>query len=421
MGYLQQVITLVEEAQSAKSRTQNLANKAAAWLAFVAIGAGIITSVGWVWLGQDVSFILERTVTVMVISCPHALGLAIPLVVAISTAMSAKNGLLIRNRTAFENARKITALVFDKTGTLTKGVFQLSRVEVFGESDENESLAIAAGLEQHSEHPIATGLLEGARARSLSIPGVSNFETITGKGIQGTVDGQSYSVVSSKFVQEQGISVPEGGMAGSTEVYLLRGKELLARMSLADEIRPESKEAVQTLRKRGIKLYMATGDGESTAKAVSDELELDGYFSRVMPEKKVEVIKDLQKQGHFVAMTGDGVNDAPALATADIGIAVGSGTDVAASTADIVLVRSNPADIAQLILFGRATYSKMIQNLVWATGYNAIALPLATGFIPGIVISPAVGAVFMSLSTIIVAINAQLLKRKARRVSHANS
>ncbi len=420
-SYLQQVITLVEEAQSAKSRTQNLANKAAAWLAFVAIGAGIITSVGWVWLGQDVSFILERTVTVMVISCPHALGLAIPLVVAISTAMSAKNGLLIRNRTAFENARKITALVFDKTGTLTKGVFQLSRVEVFGESDENESLAIAAGLEQHSEHPIATGLLEGARARSLSIPGVSNFETITGKGIQGTVDGQSYSVVSSKFVQEQGISVPEGGMAGSTEVYLLRGKELLARMSLADEIRPESKEAVQTLRKRGIKLYMATGDGESTAKAVSDELELDGYFSRVMPEKKVEVIKDLQKQGHFVAMTGDGVNDAPALATADIGIAVGSGTDVAASTADIVLVRSNPADIAQLILFGRATYSKMIQNLVWATGYNAIALPLATGFIPGIVISPAVGAVFMSLSTIIVAINAQLLKRKARRVSHANS
>ncbi len=420
-SYLQQVITLVEEAQSAKSRTQNLANKAAAWLAFVAIGAGIITSVGWVWLGQDVSFILERTVTVMVISCPHALGLAIPLVVAISTAMSAKNGLLIRNRTAFENARKITALVFDKTGTLTKGVFQLSRVEVFGESDENQSLAIAAGLEQHSEHPIATGLLEGARARSLSIPGVSNFETITGKGIQGTVDGQSYSVVSSKFVQEQGISVPEGGMAGSTEVYLLRGKELLARMSLADEIRPESKEAVQTLRKRGIKLYMATGDGESTAKAVSDELELDGYFSRVMPEKKVEVIKDLQKQGHFVAMTGDGVNDAPALATADIGIAVGSGTDVAASTADIVLVRSNPADIAQLILFGRATYSKMIQNLVWATGYNAIALPLATGFIPGIVISPAVGAVFMSLSTIIVAINAQLLKRKARRVSHANS
>ena len=420
-SYLQQVITLVEEAQSAKSRTQNLANKAAAWLAFVAIGAGIITSVGWVWLGQDVSFILERTVTVMVISCPHALGLAIPLVVAISTAMSAKNGLLIRNRTAFENARKITALVFDKTGTLTKGVFQLSRVEVFGESDENQSLAIAAGLGQHSEHPIATGLLEGARARSLSIPGVSNFETITGKGIQGTVDGQSYSVVSSKFVQEQGISVPEGGMAGSTEVYLLRGKELLARMSLADEIRPESKEAVQTLRKRGIKLYMATGDGESTAKAVSDELELDGYFSRVMPEKKVEVIKDLQKQGHFVAMTGDGVNDAPALATADIGIAVGSGTDVAASTADIVLVRSNPADIAQLILFGRATYSKMIQNLVWATGYNAIALPLATGFIPGIVISPAVGAVFMSLSTIIVAINAQLLKRKARRVSHANS
>ncbi len=417
-SYLQQVISLVEEAQSAKSKTQNLANKAAAWLAFVAIGAGIITSVGWALLGQDTSFILERTVTVMVISCPHALGLAIPLVVAISTAMSAKNGLLIRNRTAFENSRNISALVFDKTGTLTKGVFQLSSVETFADVSEDQSISIAGGLEQHSEHPIATGLLEGAKSRSLSLPEVTDFETITGRGIQGRVDGTDYSVVSSKHVEEQGLSIPEGGLAGSTEVYLLRGKgaqsTILARLSLADEIRPESKEAVKALRKKGIKLFMATGDSESTAKAVSDELELDGYYSRVMPEKKVEVIKDLQKQGHFVAMTGDGVNDAPALATADIGIAVGSGTDVAASTADIVLVRSNPSDIARLILFGRATYSKMVQNLIWATGYNAIALPLATGFIPGIVISPAVGAVFMSLSTIIVAINAQLLKRKAK-------
>lgn len=421
-SYLQQVINLVEEAQSAKSRTQNLANKAAAWLAFVAIGAGIITSVGWALIGENASFILERTVTVMVISCPHALGLAIPLVVAISTAMSAKNGLLIRNRTAFENSRRITALVFDKTGTLTKGVFQLSRIDTFADLSENEALAIAAGLEQHSEHPIATGLLDGAKGRSLSLPEVSNFETITGRGIQGTVDGAQYSVVSAKHVEEQGLSIPDGGLAGSTEVYLMKESSreekgsgtLLARLSLADEIRAESKEAVKALRKKGIKLFMATGDSESTARAVSDELGLDGYYSRVMPEKKVEVIKKLQQDGHFVAMTGDGVNDAPALATADIGIAVGSGTDVAASTADIVLVRSNPSDIARLILFGRATYSKMIQNLVWATGYNAIALPLATGFIPGIVISPAVGAVFMSLSTIIVAINAQLLKRKAR-------
>ena len=412
-SYLNQVIQMVEEAQSAKSRTQNLANQAAAWLAFVAIGAGIITSVGWALLGQDVSYILERTVTVMVISCPHALGLAIPLVVAISTAMSARNGLLIRNRTAFENSRKISALVFDKTGTLTKGVFKLARSDSFSDLDRKEAIQIAASLEQHSEHPIATGILEGARSEDLAMKDVQNFQAITGQGIQGEINGNRYSVVSSRYLEQQGIGIPEGGMPGATEVYLLKEDQLQARLSLSDEIRPESAEAIRTLRKRGIKIYMATGDGEATAKAVSDELKLDGYYSRVMPEKKVEVIKDLQSKGHFVAMTGDGVNDAPALATADIGIAVGSGTDVAAGTADIILVRSNPADIAQLILFGRATYGKMIQNLIWATGYNAIALPLATGFIPGIMISPAVGAVFMSLSTIIVAINAQLLKRKA--------
>ncbi|MCB1302809.1 MAG: heavy metal translocating P-type ATPase, partial [Leptospiraceae bacterium] len=405
------VIDLVNEAQQAKSRTQNLANRAAAWLAFVAIGAGIITSAGWLLMGQELSFVLERTVTVMVISCPHALGLAIPLVVAISTAMSARNGLLIRNRTAFENARKISALVFDKTGTLTKGVFKLARTESFAELSENESLQIAASLEQHSEHPIAAGLLDAAREKDLQIKEVSQFETMTGRGVKGQVDGQMWAVVSSKYLSENAISIPEGGMAGATEVYLLRGDQPAGRLSLADEVRPESKDAVRTLQKRGIKLFMATGDSEATAKAVSDELGLDGYFSRVLPEDKVKVIKDLQKEGHFVAMTGDGVNDAPALATANVGIAVGSGTDVAASTADIVLVRSNPSDIAQLILFGRATYRKMIQNLIWATGYNAIALPLATGFIPGLIISPAVGAIFMSLSTIIVAINAQLLKR----------
>lgn len=416
-SYLNKVITLVEEAQKAKSKTQNLANIAARWLTFIAIGAGTATLVTWISLGKPLDFALERMVTVMVISCPHALGLAIPLVVAISTAVSASKGLLIRNRTAFENARKITAMVFDKTGTLTEGKFGVSRYESLTDDiDKEELLAFAASLEQQSEHPIAQGIVKVAKEAGLTLKKVENFESLTAKGIQGKIDGQNWKVVSPGYLKENNINIPEqaGSDAAETIVFVLLEEKLIGFIALSDQIREESPKAIETLREKGMKLYMATGDNEKTAKAVSDKLGLDGYYSEVLPHQKVDIIKKLQKEGHFVAMTGDGVNDAPALAQANVGIAVGSGTDVAAETADIILVNSNPKDIANLVLFGRATYNKMIQNLAWATGYNAIALPLATGFIPGLVISPAIGAVFMSLSTIIVAINAQLLKRKMK-------
>lgn len=416
-SYLNKVITLVEEAQKAKSKTQNLANIAARWLTFIAIGAGTATLVTWISLGKPLDFALERMVTVMVISCPHALGLAIPLVVAISTAVSASKGLLIRNRTAFENARKITAMVFDKTGTLTEGKFGVSRYESLTDDiDKEELLAFAASLEQQSEHPIAQGIVKVAKEAGLTLKKVENFESLTAKGIQGKIDGQNWKVVSPGYLKENNINIPEqaGSDAAETIVFVLLEEKLIGFIALSDQIREESPKAIETLREKGMKLYMATGDNEKTAKAVSDKLGLDGYYGEVLPHQKVEIIKKLQKEGHFVAMTGDGVNDAPALAQANVGIAVGSGTDVAAETADIILVNSNPKDIANLVLFGRATYNKMIQNLAWATGYNAIALPLATGFIPGLVISPAIGAVFMSLSTVIVAINAQLLKRKMK-------
>ncbi len=416
-SYLNKVITLVEEAQKTKSKTQNLANVAARWLTFIAIGAGTITLVAWISLGKPLDFALERMVTVMVISCPHALGLAIPLVVAISTAVSAGKGLLIRNRTAFENARKITAMVFDKTGTLTEGKFGVSRYEsLSNDMDKKELLSFAASLEQQSEHPIAQGIVKAAKEAGLALKKVENFESLTAKGIQGKIEGKNWKVVSPGYLKENDINIPEqaGSDAAETIVYVLHENQMIGFIALSDQIREESPKAIETLREKGMKLYMATGDNEKTAKAVSEKLGLDGYYSEVLPHQKVEIIKKLQKEEHFVAMTGDGVNDAPALAQANVGIAVGSGTDVAAETADIILVNSNPKDIANLVLFGRATYNKMIQNLAWATGYNAIALPLATGFIPGLVISPAIGAVFMSLSTVIVAINAQLLKRKMK-------
>lgn len=416
-SYLNKVISLVEEAQKAKSKTQNLANIAARWLTFIAIGAGTAALVVWVGMGKPWDFALERMVTVMVISCPHALGLAIPLVVAISTAVSAGRGLLIRNRTAFENARKISVLVFDKTGTLTEGKFGVSRCEsLVNYVSKDDLLSLAASLEQHSEHPIAQGIVKVAKEAKLGMKNVENFESLTAKGIQGKIDGRIWKVVSPLYLKENNIAVPEqaGSDAAETIVFVLADDTLTGFIALADKIREESPKAIEILREKGMKLYMATGDNEKTARAVSDKLGLDGYYSEVLPHQKVEIIKKLQSEGHYVAMTGDGVNDAPALAQADVGIAVGSGTDVAAETADIILVNSNPKDIANLVLFGRATYKKMIQNLAWATGYNVIALPLATGFISGFMISPAIGAVFMSLSTIVVAINAQLLKGKLK-------
>lgn len=416
-SYLNKVITMVQEAQKTKSKMQNLSDRAAKWLTFIALGVGFATLAVWLMLGKDFVFALERMVTVMVISCPHALGLAVPLVVAISTAISAQNGLLIRNRTAFEESRKISAIVFDKTGTLTKGEFGVTRyVSLDPDLDKDEMLRLAGALEQSSEHPIAVGIVQKTKALGLRLPAPENFSAITGKGVQATVEGKEVKVVSPGFLKDQNLPVPDGAWSSAAEtvVFVLIEDKPAGYIALADEIRPESAGAIETFRKNKIKVYMATGDNAIVGKAVSDQLGLDGYYAEVLPHQKVEIVKELQAKGEFVAMTGDGVNDAPALAQADVGIAVGSGTDVAAETADIILVNSNPKDIASLILFGKATYRKMIQNLAWATGYNAVAIPLAAGVLypVGFVLSPAVGAVFMSLSTVIVAINAQMLRRK---------
>ncbi len=416
-SYLNKVITMVQEAQKTKSKMQNLSDRAAKWLTYIALSIGFGTLIFWLALGKDFVFALERMVTVMVISCPHALGLAVPLVVAISTAISAQKGLLIRNRTAFEESRKISALVFDKTGTLTKGDFGVTRYEALKAGfDKKEMLRLAGALEQSSEHPIAVGVMRKIKELNIEIPKAENFEAITGKGVKAKVEGREVKVVSPGYLRDENMAIPEGayGSAAETVVFVLIDDQLAGYIALADEIRPESAAAIQTFKKNHIKVFMATGDNDVVGKAVSEELGLDGYYAEVLPHQKVEIVKELQGKGEFVAMTGDGVNDAPALAQADVGIAVGSGTDVAAETADIILVNSNPKDIANLILFGKATYQKMIQNLAWATGYNAIAIPLAVGVLYpfGFVLSPAIGAVFMSLSTVIVAINAQLLKKK---------
>jgi len=415
-SYLNKVIKMVEEAQKTKSKMQNLSDRAAKWLTYIALAIGFGTLATWLLLGFPFVFALERMVTVMVIACPHALGLAIPLVVAISTAVSAQNGLLIRNRTAFEESRKISAILFDKTGTLTKGDFGVTRIESVDKNyNSDEVLRLSSALEQSSEHPIAVGIIKKVKENNIVIPKLEKFTAITGKGVEAIVEGKDVKVVSPGFLRENNISIPEDAYsdAAETVVFILIDSKLIGFIALADEIRPESAEAIRIFKKNNIKVLMATGDNEKTAKAVSDKLGLDGYYAEVLPHQKVEIIKELQSKGEFVAMTGDGVNDAPALAQANVGIAVGSGTDVAAETADIILVNSNPQDIANLILFGKATYRKMIQNLLWATAYNVVTIPLAAGVLysSGFVLGPAVGAVFMSLSTIIVAINAQLLKR----------
>ena len=414
-SYLSKVIDLVKKAQESKSKTQSLADKAAFWLTIVALTVGFITLVVWYLITRDFSYAIARMATVMVITCPHALGLAIPLVVATSTAQSAKNGLLIRNRTQFENSRKIDTVVFDKTGTLTHGEFAVNFIEVFDDNyTEERVIEFAATLENNSEHPIATGIIKKQEEMGLSTLEMDGFQAIQGKGVEGTIDGKHIMVVSPGYLRENNMEVPrelpEHGV--STDVFLIIDNKLIASIGLSDRIREESYNAIKRLKEEGIKTWMLTGDNEKTAKQVSEELGLDGYFAEVLPEEKQEKIKELQSQGRFVAMTGDGVNDAPALAQADVGIAIGSGTDVAAETADIILVNSNPEDVVSLIDFGKATYRKMIQNLIWATGYNVIAIPLAAGVLSGvgIIISPAVGAVLMSLSTIIVAINAKLLK-----------
>jgi Cu2+-exporting ATPase len=357
-------------------------------------------------------------VTVIIICCPHALGLAVPLVVARSSALSARNGLLIRNRTAFENARRITTLVFDKTGTLTVGKFEVVRVEVFDrEASELEVVRLAAGLEQSSEHPIAAGILDRAKALGVTVPSVSAFTALTGQGVEASMDGRMVRVVGPGYLREKGMALPSGvsASAGETQVFVLVADKVVGMMALADQVRPESAEAIRALHEDGIRCVLLTGDNEAVAAKVSGDLGMDGYFAQVLPHEKQEKVKELQARGEFVAMTGDGVNDAPALAQADIGIAVGSGSDIAAETAGIVLVNSNPLDVVRLIVFGKATYRKMVQNLLWATGYNAVAMPLAAGVLYhwGVLLSPAAGAVLMSLSTVVVALNAGLLRVKA--------
>jgi len=384
-------------------------------LTAVALGGGAITLIVW-WgvLGKDFVFALERTVTVMVIACPHALGLAVPLVVSVSTSISAKAGLLIRDRAAFERARNIHAIIFDKTGTLTEGRFGISDILVFAPELNQETLVrYAASVELHSEHPIAQGIV----AASEQTWPVEAFKSIPGKGAEGQVEGRSVKVVSPGYLAERDIMAPGTetqslSKQGKTVVYVLIDDTLVGAIALADIIRPESNKAIARLREMGIRSMMLTGDNANVARYVADAIGLDEFFAEVLPDQKAAKVKEIQARGMVVAMTGDGVNDAPALAQADVGIAIGAGTDVAIETADIILVRSNPLDAVAIVGLGRATYKKMIQNLIWATGYNAIAIPLAAGVLysVGIVLSPAIGAILMAFSTVIVAINARFLK-----------
>ncbi|MFY0256344.1 copper-translocating P-type ATPase [Chitinophaga sp. 30R24] len=416
-SYLSQVVKLVQDAQQSKSRTQLLADKAARWLTLIAILSGIITLVYWWGSGHGLSFAIERMVTVIVICCPHALGLAVPLVIAKSTALSARHGLLIKNRTDFENSRRVTTLIFDKTGTLTIGRFEVVRFESLQSGiSKEEMLQTAAALEGSSEHPIATGIIRKVKALRLSVPEATQVTAMTGEGISGVVNGKDIKVVSPGYLSANFKGQAPGNtiQPGETVVYVVTNNVVAGYIALADEIRPESAGAIATLKANHIKTILLTGDNSVVAESVCKKLGMNSYIAGVLPHQKLEKVKELQQQGEFVGMTGDGINDAPALAQADVGIAIGSGSDVAAATAGIVLVNSNPQDVVSLILFGRATWRKMIQNLAWATGYNVIALPLAAGVLynQGILLSPAAGAVLMTVSTVVVAINASMLKVK---------
>lgn len=413
--YLSQVIELVRKAQESRSHGQDLADRAALLLTIIAIISGVATLLVWLWVGQSSSFAVERAVTVMVICCPHALGLAIPLVVAISTVLAARSGFLIRQRDSFEKARKVDTVVFDKTGTLTEGVFRVVQIIPMG-SSEIEVLAIAASLEARSEHSIARGIVESAREEGIETRPVEGFRAIPGKGVRGSIDGVEYSILSPRATLEDGINLDDKELdriarGGRTVVVLVQGNKIKGLIAVADRTRKESKEAVDELRSASIKCVMLTGDNKIVAETVATDLGLDDYIAEVAPSRKAEVIKSLQ-EGHVVAMVGDGVNDAPALVQADIGIAIGAGTDVAVESADIILVRNDPRDVPTMLSLSRRTYSKMVQNLLYATGYNAVAIPLAAGVLAGegIVLTPAIGAALMSISTIVVAINARLLR-----------
>ncbi len=415
------IMRLVEQAQQSKSRTQVLADKAAGWLFYMAVGVAILTAIGWIVAIGFEAEVIKRVATVLVIACPHALGLAIPLVVAITTSIGASNGILVRDRLALEAAREIDTVIFDKTGTLTKGEVGVVSTSMADGWREEEALALAAAIESDSEHMIARGIRQAARDQALSLPEVTGFEAIKGRGVRASSNGQLSHVGGPRLLEMLALERPanianfaeDAGAKGQSVVYLVQGQQLIAAFALADVIRPESRRAVQRLHEMGVEVVMLTGDSEAVARTVADELDIDGYFAQVLPEHKDQKVLELQRQGKRVAMVGDGVNDAPALTRADVGIAIGSGTDVAVESAGIILVKSNPLDVVKIVELSRASYRKMIQNLIWATGYNIVALPLAAGVLApfGILLSPAVGALFMSLSTIIVAINAQFLRR----------
>jgi Cu2+-exporting ATPase len=414
------IMRLVEDAQISKSRTQVLADKAAGWLFYVALAVAGLTAAAWtIATGFNVN-VLARVATVLVIACPHALGLAIPLVVAITTAMGANNGILVRNRLALEEARLIDTVIFDKTGTLTKGEFGVVGTAVADGWDKDRALALTAAIEGDSEHTIARGIRKSADQLRLTLPEVSGFESIKGRGVRATWGGKEAYIGGPRLLESLEAKLPdalaafemEASARGQSVVHLVVEGKPSASFALADVIREESREAVERLHVLGVQVAMLTGDSQAVAKAVADELGIDTYFAEVLPEHKDQKVAELQRQGKRVAMVGDGVNDAPALTRADIGIAIGSGTDVAVESAGIILVRSNPLDVVKILRLSRASYRKMVQNLIWATGYNVLALPLAAGVLApwGILLSPAVGAVLMSVSTIIVAVNAQLLR-----------
>lgn len=414
------IMRLVAEAQNSRSRAQDLANRAAFYLTFVAIGVALLTLVGWTMARGFDSYTLERVVTVLVVACPHALGLAIPLVIAISTTLSARNGILVRDRLALEEARNLTTVVFDKTGTLTRGEQGLVGIATTGNVGEDQALAMAAAIEGDSEHIVAQALRSAAQERGVAVPAVTNFTSLPGRGVQATVNERTLKVGGPRLLEAEGVTLPQEfaehtrqwGERGQTVVYLLDEQQLVAAFALADVIRPESREAIATLRAQGVNVAMLTGDSQAVARWVAGELGISTYFAEVLPEHKSEKIRELQRSGAKVAMVGDGVNDAPALAQADVGIAIGAGTDVARASAGIVLVKNDPRDIARIMLLSKASYRKMMQNLAWAVGYNAIALPLAAGVLAnaGVVLPAWVGGVLMSLSTIIVALNAQTLR-----------
>ncbi|MFW5882322.1 MAG: copper-translocating P-type ATPase [Planctomycetota bacterium] len=416
--YLAQVIELVRSAQETKSRGQDLANRAAAWLTGIALGAGLITVLVWyLAVDSEFAFALERAVTVMVITCPHALGLAVPLVVAVSTAIAASGGLLIRNRVAFERARKVEAVVFDKTGTLTEGRFAVDSVQVFDDADNEQArqelLRKAAAVESHSEHPIARAIAESAE----NLPEVTDFSALRGRGVSGRIGDEEIRIVSRDHLEAEGIDcdhaqLDELAQEGTTVVVVAIGGRAVGAIALSDVVRDESRSAIDHLKANGVRCMMITGDNERVARRVAEQLGIDEYFAGVLPDAKADKIAEVQQRGLVVAMVGDGINDAPALASADIGIAIGAGTDVAIEAADVVLVEDDPRDVARVFDLARATYRKVVQNLFWATGYNVIAIPLAAGVLAGvgIILPPAVGAIIMSVSTVIVAINARLLR-----------